>query len=310
MKKIMDVSKYSSYISSNKKILFLVKAALGLILFYIVIEKFDLSIFREIKIVWSFFVITLINSLIITVLRGLKWGIILSHLYHQSFPIKRLFNLMLIGQFFAFFTPSRVGDLGRAKYLREDLGYKKSFASVILDKIFDIIAIGIFAAFGFFYMWEKLIDLVKFHSTIAVPLICFFFILALFFCYIFREKLKKFYQALFDFEKKTDRKTFSNILILSILIWFLTYFQFYLAVLMVKESVPIWDVISLASVYTVILFLPISINGIGIREGISTVLFPLIGIRIEIGVIIAWVVAINNSLFPAVLGYFSLLREK
>ncbi|MCK4492313.1 MAG: flippase-like domain-containing protein, partial [Candidatus Altiarchaeales archaeon] len=250
--------------------------------------------------------ITILNSLVITALRGLKWNLILSGLYHQRLSFTRIFNLMLIGQFFAFFTPARVGDLGRAKYLKDELGYKKSFASVIVDKIFDVIAIGVFAVLGFIYMCGALAGLVGFYLTALI----LFFVLASFFCYIFRGKLMEFHLMLSDFEKKTDSKLFLEVFFLSMLIWFLTYLQFYFAVLMVNESASLLDVISLASVYTVILFLPISINGIGVREGASAVLFPLINIRMEVGVVIAWIVAINNSLFPAVLGYISLLREK
>lgn len=261
-------------------------------------------------IVWAFLFITLANSLIITALRGLKWDMILSQLDQQRFPFKRILNLMLIGQFFAFFTPARLGDFGRAGYIKDKLGYKKSFASVIIDKLFDLMVIGIFAAFGFLYMGAKLMDLIKFHFTIAISIIGLLFVLTIFFGYIFREKLKGFYQILFDFEKGGNKKIFFYILLLAIVIWFLTYFQFYLAVLMVNVSAPVVAVIALASVYTVILFLPISINGIGIREVTAAVIFPLINIRAEIGVIIVWIVAINNSLFPAVLGYLSLLHEK
>jgi len=297
-------------IISNKKILFLLKMGFGLILLYAVFRKFDFSIFSKIDITWYFLIITLANSLFITALRGLKWDIILSQLYQEKLTFRRIFKLMLIGQFFAFFTPSRSGDVIRVRYIKDRLGYKKSFSSVIIDKIFDIVAIGIFAIFGFLYMRDKLIDLVELHFTIAISIIIVFFALVILITHIFRENLWKFYQMLFDFGATANKRIFFDVLLLSIVIWFLTYLQFYFVVLMINESSPFLDVISLASVYTVILFLPISINGIGIREGASAVLFPLINIQLEIGIIIAWIVAINNSLFPAVLGYLSLLREK
>jgi len=293
----------------GKKIIFPLKIGLGVILLYATFTKFDFSVFSKIDIKLYFLIITLTNSLFITALRSLKWDIILSQLYQQRHPFRRIFNLILIGQFFAFFTPSRTGDMIRAKYVKNKLGYKKSFSSVIIDKIFDIVSIGIFAILGFLYMRDKLIDLVDFHFAVAIPIIIVFFVLAILSAYIFRENLWKFYQILFDFGIRANKRIFFDVLLLSIIIWFLTYLQFYFVALMVNESPPFLDVISLSSVYTVILFLPISINGIGIREWMSAILFPLIGIQLEIGIIIAWIVAINNSLLPAVLGYLSLLRE-
>jgi len=71
MEKRINASKNGKPITSNKKILFLLKVGFGLILLYAVFRKFDFSIFSKIDVTWYFLIITLANSLFITALRGL-----------------------------------------------------------------------------------------------------------------------------------------------------------------------------------------------------------------------------------------------
>ncbi len=290
----------------KKSLVYTLKILFGAtLLFYVLRYKFNFSMFSEIKINLVFIALLMVNSLIITFFRTLKWGEIISRFFSKRYGFKKNWSVTLIGQFFAFFTPSRLGDFVKIRYIKKELGYKKSLAAAVIDRVFDVFVILFMAGIGLIY-WKKAIEF-SFNSLIV--LILLFLVAAA--TLVFVKSCPRYVKILSRFIKtKMKKKPAAEILLLTFIVWVLTYAQFYLASLSLNTAPNIVGLFALISIYTVGIMLPISINGIGVRESLSFLLFPLLGIKGEIGIIIAWLVMAANSIFPALIGYIYFVRTK
>jgi len=293
----------------NKKPFWLIlKITLSLSLFaYVLYSRFNLSIFRELKFIGFWFFLLFINSLIITFFRVVKWDFLLKKFFRQKYSFKKNWHIILIGQFFAFFTPSRLGDLIRIKYTKKELGYKKSLAAVLADRVFDL-GIMVILGLGGFVLWFPVF---KFNWNIFFLILVSILVLSLSFFILFRKKILKKYQVLKKFFKKNFLS--KNILVfalLTLVVWFLTYSQFFIAFLSLGVKTHFSSLFWLVSLAMIVIMLPISINGIGVREYIASALFPLLNIKPATALLCVWLVMLANSIFPALLGLISFLVKK
>ena len=76
----------------------------------------------------------------------------------------------------------------------------------------------------------------------------------------------------------------------------------YFGALVLGFSPPLMGFMAVSVLQGFIQLLPITVGGLGIREGTAVVLFPLIGISSAQGVLISWVNTIGITLFPALVG--------
>lgn len=294
----------------KKNIIFAIKIIVGIsLLFYIFKYKFDFKIIEDVSLNWKIFIILFINSILICVLRSIKWGVITKKLYSIEYGFKTNWHITLMGQFFAFFTPSRLGDLIRANYIKKEIGFKKSVLVVLYDRIVDILVILILFSLGTLYFYPKLSLIAINNSINKIVLSGVVIILLVAVMIITFLILKKFKNKIKDMWDEVNLNKTPILLIylfpLTLMIWLLTYLQYYLAFIVLGVNINLIEIILMVSIITVIYLLPISINGVGVREYSSSALFPLIGIIPEIAIMAAWLEMLSNSIFPAFLGYIS-----
>ncbi len=295
------------YNMNKRKLWFFIKALFGISLFYYFIRyKIDLSVLSDIKMTYLFLfysLLAVLNSLLIIVIRTIRWQYMLRKYYGKSINFWETQRIIYIGQFFSLFTPSRLGDIGRVKYIKKDFGLTRSTSSIILERTFDILVILIALIISFFAFRHKLEFLFqKFSPTIIIALIVVGIIILILGYYKLRNT--NFMKVFFCFAKKIDFQSFCMIFLLSSIIWLLTFIQVYVFALSIGIHISLISVIQISGIMSFFCLLPITVASIGTTEISAFYFLPLIGIMPGAGEIILWLDNITISFIPAIIGYF------
>ena len=198
--------------------------------------------------------------------------------------------------------PGKLGELSIIYFLRKknvDIG--ASTALTVINKLITVIIFGIIALIGFFLIFNS-------NDLIIAFVLSLLFILGVLFLFskLGRILVKKMIGDLF---KQVDvfYSTFDNLckknkdkLLISVIVTFLRPLFNGLIILLSFKAIGI-DVslmyAILVNALTIIASLvPITPNGLGIREGIGAFLFRNIGIPLEVSVTMYFIIFVMNSL--------------
>jgi len=254
-----------------------------------------------------YFVLSSLVYLLTIFLASLRWWTLLK----RSQPLGKLFPLCLIGSFFNHFMPGAVGgDAVKAYYLYKDTGQGGiSFGSVFLDRYvgyFALLTIGLLAGIAG-YGELKVIGL---HWLTPVLFILFLSGSLLF----FRLRIGRRFKAITDFyaffhDALRDRKSIGTALLLSSAIQVLTILEIYLISLGLGQHPSFTALFVFVPLIITAMAIPISISGLGLREGAFVVLFGLTGIAPETSTSISllWFLSAAAGSLP---GLFVYLRKR
>lgn len=251
------------------------------------------------------FIITSGLYIIGQLLCSVRWRLFLP----EKYPLKRLFALYMIGSFFSSFLPGVVGgDAVRAYYLNKDA--KKisvTLAAVFMDRYFGFVTlmlIGITAfpfSFGVFgnspYKWL----MPGFFISFIIGSILFFG-LRLGNRFKFMNEIYEYF-VLF----RTQKVLIIKALLISVVIQMLGFVSvLVLASKMGEESISLLLLSVFLPIVITIVSMPISISGIGLREGVFVVLLGLIGIGPEAAtsLSLAWFLSTFVGSLPGLVFYF------
>ncbi|MBI5788747.1 MAG: flippase-like domain-containing protein [Candidatus Schekmanbacteria bacterium] len=280
----------------TKKILYqIVKISVSCGLIFIIVRNINfirlggtLANSNKLLLVSAFVLAVFDNGLI----NGYKWREILSS-YEINVPFKKVCSYYFIGMFFNLFMPSTIGgDLIRGHYMsRESDNKTMSYISVIIDRlsgllgllINSIIAVFLAYQFGIKTKAINLILILLFLSLFSLWLIYnrelwsrFKLLHVIFVRLKIEEVAKKIYEAIYAYKNK--KKLAIYLIFLSFVFQFITVVVNYLVALALGVNVPFvyfWIFIPLICLVTM---LPISINGIGLRDISYITCFATLGI--------------------------------
>ena len=265
---------------SRDGILTILKVVLGLsLLAYILYGYFDFTIFSELSLKWGYFVIMAVLYLLLMMLSALRWRIILIKLYGVYLPYWRLLLLTYFGQSLALITPSRVGDLGRAAFLKGHLSTRKAVITLL-------------------YLRQSIVTLLP-----EIPL--WVLALVVIACVIVAILLWRMGVGRFKPLLKELHLPFHILLIvllISLVVMGASFALVYFGALMIGLRPSLLSIIVIAALQGLVMLIPVTIGGLGLREGSSVILFPLIGISEMHGILIAWIGTLGLSVVPAIVG--------
>ena len=208
-----------------------------------------------------------------------RWRMLMT----DRFPVRKLFSLYMIGAFFSTFLPGLIGgDAIRAYYLNKDARkISATLASVFLDRyvgFVSLMAIGI-AAFPF-----SLRSFAGSPYTWLMPIIFASFVVAsiLFFSLQLGKRFRIMTEFYDYFSLLRERKgTLASALALSVIIQFLNFFMVILLAWRMGLPVSMLQFAVFLPIVITISSLPISISGLGVREGAFVILLGLISVSPE-----------------------------
>lgn len=255
-------------------------------------------------------------------LQAFKWFYLMEK---QGLKVKFFdaFKLNIIGVFFSFITPGKIGSLIKIFYFKENTGKSsyKSFSSVLIDKFMDLASVFFIAFLGTIFLSKIFYGL---FFVVLLLIMCFallFYILfskkrtRFFLGWIYRfllpKNLKKLGKKSFNaFYERLPKKRFILVnFILSLVAWLLIYFQGFVMAKAFGVKISFFEFISIDSIATIVSLIPVTISGLGTKELTLVGLFSFFNVPAENVVLFSLTAFVLSVALFSFLGWIFCLKK-
>ena len=225
----------------------------------------------------------------------IRWWLICRRLQIGG-SFKGLFQIYYISWFLSAFPLVGIAPLAKLFYLKQE-GKPAGMASVsiILDKLADIFGLVIFGLFGLVYLPQSLFKISCLWSIFAVAMLAVMILLMFgskiwptvlgFLEHYTNKRLQKFGRGLQadlkGFWSRFDLGFFLLILIISIAIGIIRALVLYLLAISLNISANFGLIVAVRAIIGIVNIIPITISGLGTRDGILLLTLPLAGVTKE-----------------------------
>ncbi|MDP2755370.1 MAG: lysylphosphatidylglycerol synthase transmembrane domain-containing protein [Nitrospirota bacterium] len=295
-----------------KKIsLLIIKLAVSSVFLYIVLSKTGLEqVFSVLKgMSLLAFISVIILYILAQLISTLRWKLLLPGVL----GIRKLFSLYMIGSFFNTILPGIIGgDAVKGFYLYKATGRGTlTLASIFMDRYIGfmvLIAICTIAfPFGYKYFHGSRIEW-------FLPFTVLSFIIASLLIFGLRlGKRIKILSGFYDYfhAYRNQKEIIGKAVFLSVLIQFSGIFAVYILALGIGQHIPFLACLIFLPLIILFTTLPISISGLGVREGAFVVFFGLIGIKPEVATAISlsWFISTTAGSLLGLIEYIKYKRE-
>lgn len=300
---------------------------IGIAIFVYILLKLDIrEIGREIAGAKLIFLILALGLVLISfVFQTIKWYV-LARKQKINVPFGKAFKINLVAHFYGFITPSKLGTILRAEYLKkytDNIG--KGVSNFVLDKMLDISSLFFLAIVFSFLFREKFSGLVSNYLLIIIALFLGF----VFFCLIFMkkertkyllgfvyrkfvpERMKEKVRLAFDsfYEDFPKKRFLIYVFGINLINWVIIYLTTYAVGLSLGIDINFIYFLAILPISTLIAQLPITVNGLGTREAVMISLFGLFGVAGVKVFSMSLIGLILGGVFPALIGFFFIFKE-
>jgi glycosyltransferase 2 family protein len=293
----------------NKTFLIIVKIAISTTLLYYVLSKTGIQqvagALRNISIP-AFFSAVFIY-IFAQYLSTMRWKLFLP----EGLSMQKLFSLYMIGSFFNTFLPGVIGgDAVKGYYLYKETGKADlSLASIFMDRYLGFVALIVICTVAFPFGYQH------FHGSRVewlLPFTVLSFILASMLIFGLRLGQRiRFLSAFYTyFHMYRNQK---NIMVKGLMLSAGVQLSGILAVIILAfglgQHIPVLAFLMFIPLIVLFAMLPISISGLGVREGAFVLFFGLIGIKPEVATAISlsWFLTISAA---GIIGLIEYIRYK
>jgi len=244
-----------------------------------------------------------------------KWFVI-ARKQKIEVPFKEAFKINLIGNFYGFITPSKIGNIIRADYLKRYGSLGKGITNFILDKFLDVSSV-FFLAIFFSFIFRKELSFIplNFFIFLFIILVCggFLFLnkkvmkfsLGIFYRKLVPKNLKEKAKLSFNsfYDNLPKKRYFPIFFIFNLITWIFTYYITFIIGRSLGINLSFIYFLAILPIGTLVALIPITINGLGTREATLITLFSLFGIAPEKTFSLSMLAIIINIL-PSLAGIF------
>jgi len=251
----------------------------------------------------SDFILYLMISVLIALLflcfMVVRWAILIISFSKIKPKFSMLYQYYLLGSFFNIFFPGAIGgDVMRIHYSNKKyhLGIKKATAIVFFERISGLIGLTLIFSFSIFFneIIVNKIDIDKEYIFLIIPIVLMISI-------IFKKiSSKKGYMISYS--------TISVILTLSMLGQFADILIAYILCSYFDLSITLANLLTIMPLVYIVTVLPISIGGIGVREGAFVALLSLYNVSASTAVIISFLMYFTRVLI-GIIGWVVYIKE-
>ncbi len=283
----------------------LIKIAISVILIVILFHKIDLHQLKETisKVGLAEFILLCFFYLFAQFISSIRWKLVIKS-FGKDEDFLFLFKLYLMGMFANLFLPSIIGgDTIKGYILSKRIGIRQSISSIFLERYNGLVALlllSLFSVLLFFNLFGLRIVL----AVISINIFAFISVYMLKF--IKHEKVLLFYNDIALFHKSRE---FYIVSILSLLIQIINILIYAYVGYLVNLNINIAYYFAFIPIITLISFLPISFNGIGVREFSFAYLFKYAGIMPAQAVSLSLIVFFVSVACSLIGGVFYLSNE-
>lgn len=252
----------------------LISTALIIALFY----KIDLNQFKGMVLkigILKFFLLSLLY-IFSQIISSIRWSLVVKSL-NKKIPVFELLRAYFMGMYANMFLPSIIGgDAVKAYLISKKTGLRKSVSSIFLERYNGLLAllfISLFSTLAF----SKFFNI---YIVAGVALINIFSVLSVYMLKLkpFQKytKLKNFCNDIIRFHKS---RFFMPVSLLSLFVQAIVIAIYILAGFMLGLKINIIYYLAFIPIINLISFLPISFNGIGVREFSFVYFFAFAGLN-------------------------------
>ena len=301
----------------------------GIIIFIFLLFKSNITHIIELLFsVNAFILIGILANIPIIFFYCLRWQVLLRRI-GAFVKLKSVIKIWYKGVVPAFLTPGRVGELYRAKFIKEKTGIHnaKIISTIVVDKFMDLLLLAMLSVFSFIYL------IVKFDAGLSLWYLVFFVLIVFFVLFFLTNQkiikritnfvlvfpmpslIKNFFQkSLKEFHKGIeliDKKTLFLAFIYTILNWSFTIIGVYFFALSLSINVNFFYILLAHPISSLLGILPITVSGIGTRDLTYVLIFGIIGLTQESAIALSFLLLIFYNLLHILIGSFVyLLGEK
>lgn len=255
-------------------------------------------------------------------INALKWKSLL-----PEKKILYLFNLNMISGFYSLILPGQVaGEAAKIVFMRRyDKNLERITASVLVDKISGFIGIIIVGIAGCLFSTRSVGLITWMLVALMVLLIFFLLVFKIDPVYLivakwldlaarklkFLNKIKGFITSWREYSK--DNRALTLNILLGVLYQIVGVLLYFILSKTIDINVSVMDFSWIFSVLSLALFLPISISGIGVREGTLVGLLGLYGVPSEKALALSMIIFLTNiirGLIGGVINLYYMVQQK
>jgi len=313
----------------KKKLSFFLKLLFGLgLLGYLVFIKSDpKEIFKILKTTIPVFAVLSFSLHAIGIfIKSVRWNILLKE-NGSSYELKDLMKFYLVSNFFNHFLPTRFGGdiirISDTKSMKN--GLSASAIIVLIERISGIFILFVFALIASIIR----MDFVKGMPQVWLTAIAGF--IGIIFVFVLLKKTPENYFSRFKIKSKILRKILSKFdslhlivksnlvkkkVIIKILFWGVVLqlnviIHYYLIGISLGLTIPFIDYFFIISIFLIVLSIPISFNGYGVREQVLILFFTPYGyINPAIAIAFSFLDMIFNLILGIIGGIIFIARKK
>jgi uncharacterized membrane protein YbhN (UPF0104 family) len=233
-----------------------------------------------------YFLLAIFFLLLAIISMTVRWKVIIQHELQKKVSLGLLYRFYLIGLFFNSFLPSSIGgDIVRVRSSSQafSLPIKRATAIVVSERLFGLAALSFLFSLGFLIDQTLLMKLgfEPYLSFIGLILACIIFFIAK---YLAEKKIKISFSFALLLLILSACGQFADILIVFI---FASYFE---------QSITLSSLMIVMPLVYIATIAPISLGGLGVREGAMVALLAFISVDTSIAIILAFVLYISKLL--------------
>ncbi len=309
----------------KKVLLFFGKLSVSALLISYLLRKLDLSVIcsylREVSPKWIVVAVCLLG--IGRLITGWRWRVLLD-IQGIHIPFKTILSFLFVSNFFNTFLPSTIG--GDAIRASDSSRYSRlpaeSITTIVVERMMGICALGTIAFVSFLcgigsdgdlmsFFWPVTLFVVLTYAALTLTLnrrLAELMVMALGRIHAERAGGKVRRVSLVLSELKQNKASMLKAGLLSLLLQVNVILYTYVVALSMNLRIPLMDFFVIVPIVLVILILPVSINGIGLRENAYALMFAGY-ITGEEAVAFSWELFALTLFLGAVGGVFYIARR-
>lgn len=309
----------------KSKIIFLLKAVVSFVVIAIIIAKIDWNVATEhLRNANAFLILlTIIIALFIRYLMAFKWNVLLK-VNDLNVSVWNLIKVIMIGSFLGMFLPSSLStDVIRGYYLsKENTSKLHITSSIVIDRLLGILSLFVFGIIGV-YISNNLLSKLNLGSVLFLGTT---FVLLVFLVFFNKRLLQKFndffegknskvqsiikksYNTLSEFNNHP--KTLLVSFLASLSVQFLRIVRFYLIALAINVDIPFIYFVIVVPTIMIALMIPISLGGLGVKEGTAISLLILLGVAHNDAIVLILIESLTTIFVTLLGGLFYLSYKK
>jgi uncharacterized membrane protein YbhN (UPF0104 family) len=299
-------------LKTNRIFSLIIKFAISFALLYIVLSKTGIGqVFSTLKdMSLPIFISAILLYILAQLISTLRWKLLLPGML----GVRKLFSLYMIGAFFNTILPGVIGgDAVKGFYLYKAIGRGSlTLASIFMDRYIGFVVLIAICAiafpFGYKYLQGSRIEWL-------LPFVVLSFIIASLLIFGLRlGKRIKILSGFYDYfhSYRNQKKVIIKTTLLSVLIQLSGIFAVYILAIGIGQHIPFLACLIFLPLIILFTTLPISISGLGVREGAFVLFFGLIGVKPEVATAISlsWFVTMTAGSLLGLVEYIKYKKER